>query len=106
MKISIDGKRSNYLFSAKQNYIGKIYIECYERTCREDMQAKVRWQKGSDTQTIVYFQNGSFPSLQLDSRILINDMMTKFAFGFKDGTVIATSDEMYKSYIVALQPRK
>jgi len=95
----MNGSRSNYLFKNEQNFIGSFYIKYYERTWREDMHALIIWNKYSDSQIIMYSQNATFPSLELLGKLYINETMDEFALGFKDGTVVATSDEMYQRYI-------
>lgn len=41
---------------------------------------------------------GVFPDMDIIRIILINDEMTKFALMFNDGTVMATSDDLYELY--------
>ena len=100
--VFINGVRSNYLFSDKQYYEGQFIIESYEITGREGMKANIVWYQDyedSDVQRILYFQNALFPSLEICHEMLINNEMDEFAMGFKDGTVISTSDEMFENYI-------
>lgn len=97
--VEINGSRSNYLFKKEQLFTGSFCIRYYEKTCREDMRPAITWYKKSDTQIIIYSQNATAPSLELLSNLIINETMDEFAIGFNDGTIIATSDEMYDSYI-------
>ncbi len=96
--VHIDGIRSNYLFADEQNFNGQFYIEYYERTGRNGMKAGITWHKNQDMQFIIYYQNATFPSLEIDHDIVINRDMNEFALGFADGTIVATSDEMYQKY--------
>lgn len=97
--VNMNGTRSNYLFADEQNFIGQFYIEYYERTGREDMHASITWRKNQESQHILYFQNATFPPLEINNSLIINEEMNEFALGFVDGTIIATSDEMYQNYI-------
>lgn len=96
--VSADGTISNYLFADEQYFIGSFFIEYYEITCREDMQAVIGWREHADQQTIEYSQNATYPNLELKLGLYINKDMNEFSLGFKDGTVIATSYEMYQKY--------
>ncbi|MDX9872446.1 MAG: hypothetical protein RBT41_08515 [Clostridia bacterium] len=96
--VYMNGTKSNYLFADEQRFIGKFYIEYHERTGRESMHASVIFRKHGDWQGIIYYQNATFPSLGINYALLINKEMNEFALGFEDGTIIATSDEMYQKY--------
>ncbi len=97
--VSADGTISNYLFLDEQYFIGSFFIEYYERTCREDMQAVITWRGHADQQTIEYSQNATYPNLELKSGLYINREMNEFALEFKNRAIIATSNEMYQKYI-------
>ena len=97
--VHINGARSNYLFADEQSFDGRFYIEYYERTGRDGMKAGITWLKHWESQIIVYYQNATYPALEIDSKIIINEAMDEFAARLADGTIIATSDEMYRSYI-------
>jgi hypothetical protein len=101
--VFIEGERSNYLFSKEQNYWGRFYIDCFERTGRDGMNAGIRWNFGGthDTiQKITYSQNATFPlTNEIAPFILINEEMNQFAVEFADGRIIAVSDEMYQKYM-------
>ncbi len=96
--VIIDGEKSNYLFTKEENYFGKFHILSYEKTGRENMKAKIKWVDEPNTQRLFYFQNATFPDMDILWTILINEEMTQFALMLKDGTVIATSDELFKLY--------
>lgn len=97
--VFIDGEKSNYLFRHDDSFDGKFYIQSYEKTGRDGMSASIRWGDENNIQRLVYFQNGTFPSMDVISTMIISEKMTHFALMFTDGTVIATSDEIYKLYI-------
>jgi hypothetical protein len=101
--VEVNGSRSNYMFRDKQQFIGTFCIQYYERTCREDMNVSIERDIHMDVQRILYMQNATFPSLELHSKLFINEKMDEFALGFKDGTVVATSDKMYQRYINELR---
>lgn len=95
--IIMEGEKSNYLFTADE-FGGTFHITCYEKSGRKNMFARINWSSDENTQALLYFQNGTFPSMDVIRRIIINDEMTEFALMFTDGTVIATSDEVYQIY--------
>ena len=97
-KVVIDGERSNYLFTDDERFYGKFNILSYEKTGREDMFASIQWNNDDNIQQLTYFQNATFPSMEIISTLIVNEKMTQFALMFRDGTVIATSDEVYKLY--------
>lgn len=96
--VIVDGKKSNYLFSDKENYFGIFHILSYEKTGREDMNARIKWSNVENIQDILYMMPGHFLDMDLIRTIIINEKMTKFAVMFKDNTVVATSDEIYELY--------
>jgi len=104
--VIINGARSNYLFAGEQYYEGQFIVEYYERTSREGMKAYIEWDKEFKESRILYHQNATFPSLEINREILINKEMKEFALGLQDSTIIATSDEMYQNYIKNFNPIK
>ena len=101
--VFMEGERSNYLFSKEQNYWGRFYIDCFERTGRDGMNASIRWNFGSGsdtTQKITYSQNASFPlTNEIAPFMLLNKEMNQFAVEFADGRIIAASEEMYQKFM-------
>ncbi len=97
--VEMNGSRSNYLFKKEQTFTGSFCIQYYEKTCRKDMRPLISWLGNSDNQIVIYSQNATAPSLELLSNLIINKTMDEFALGFKDGTVVATSDEMHAAYV-------
>ena len=96
--ILIDGEKSNYLFHNDESFSGKFHILSYEKTGREDTKAGIEWGDEQNIQRLLYYQNATFPDMDVISTILINEEMTQLALMLTDGTVIATSDEIYKLY--------
>jgi len=62
------------------------------------MKASITWNKEYIEQRILYYQNATFPTLEINSELLINKGMDEFALGMQDGIIIATSYEMYRDY--------
>lgn len=108
--IKIDGERVYSFISEYRtellNFYGTFGIECYERTYRDGAEAHIYGERYVDTQTIMYYQAATPSTFELNSRLLINRDMNEIAIGFEDGTVIATSDELYQAYISEMQPQK
>lgn len=101
--VFMEGEKSNYLFSKEQNYWGRFYIDCFERTGRDGMKAGIWWNFGGrpdTTQKITYSQNASFPLInEIAPFMFINEEMNQFAVEFADGRIIASSEEMYQKYM-------
>lgn len=104
--VIINGARSNYIFADEQYYEGQFIVEYYERTSREGMKANIKWNEEFEEARILYHQNATFPSLEINHELLINKEMKDFALGLQDGTIIATSDEMYQNYLESINPSK
>lgn len=96
--VKIDGEKSNYLFTDEEQYWGKFQIISYEKTTIEGINAGIDWNSKDNMQSITYMMPGVFPDMDIIRIILINDEMTKFALMFNDGTVMATSDDLYELY--------
>jgi hypothetical protein len=96
--VSIDGEKSNYLFRDEESFNGRFYILSYEKTGRDGMFAHIAWKNDEHIQSLIYYQNATYPSMDIISTIIINEEMTQFALMCTDGTVIATSDEIHKLY--------
>ncbi len=70
-KVVIDGERSHYLFTDNERFHGKFYIASYEKTGREDMFASVKWNNEDNIQRLLYFQNATFPSMDIVGTLII-----------------------------------
>ena len=60
---------------------------------------RLKWNSDTqNTQLIQYYSPGLNHSDIINSTIIINPEMTQFAVSLKDGSILATSDEVYKIY--------
>ena len=98
-EVVIKGERTRYLFSERQFFFGSFQLEEYPRTQREDMTAEVSWHETFDTERILYSQNATFPELDMERDLIIDENMEHFALGFKDGRIVATSEELMEMYL-------
>lgn len=96
--IFMEGEKSNYLFHNDESFNGRFHILSYEKSCREDMKAGIEWGHEQNIQRLLFYQNASLLDMDVIGTILINEKMTQLALMLKDGTVIATSDEIYTLY--------
>lgn len=97
--VVMDGEKSRYLFRKSEQYWGKFQIMSYEKTGIDDINAGINWNSDDNIQSIRYMIPGTFPDMDIMYYMLINEEMTKFALMFSDGTILATSDELYQLYI-------
>lgn len=97
--VLIDGEKSNYLFRDDDSFEGEFHILSYKKTGGNGMKANIKWDKKHNIQKLLYFQNATFPSMDIIHELIINEQMTEFALMLKDGSVIATSDDLYELYI-------
>ena len=97
--VVMKGEKSRYLFRRSEQFWGKFQILSCEKTTRENMSAGISWNGDDPMQTILYTSSGVFPDMDIMYYLLINEEMTKFALMLGDGTVLATSDELYQLYI-------
>lgn len=96
--VSISGKRTNYLFR-DNSFEGTFFIHALEKTGRQDVRAFIKWDDNTQNlQWIYYYSPGLNLSDIVDSITIINPEMTRFAVTLKDGSVLATSDEIYGIY--------
>ena len=104
--VIINGVRSNYLFANEQYYEGQFFIEFYELTGRVGMKANITWNKKHEEQRILYHQNATFPTLEINHKLLIDKDMREFAIGMKDEIIFFTSDEMFHKYLEIINQPK
>ncbi|MFH5834665.1 hypothetical protein ACHAL6_01150 [Proteiniclasticum sp. C24MP] len=97
-EVVIEGERSRYLFSDRQMFFGDFQMEEYPRTQREDMMAEISWHERFDVEQIIYAQNATFPDLEMERDLIMDEAMEHFALGFKDGRIVATSSELMEEY--------
>lgn len=93
--VKINGEISGKLFGDKKTYIGEFAVAGNEELCQEGVQARIEWGRGSSYQSILFFYRGDFVSLGT-KQIIIDSEMKNFAVEFDDGTIVATSKEMYE----------
>ena len=63
------------------------------------MRAQIQWRENSgNVQRILYASPGMLYSDMLPNRIIANHDLTQFAFPLPDGSVVATSDMVYRFY--------
>lgn len=85
--VNISGNHRKTLFSA--SFVGTFAIGCYEPTCREGTEAKIRWEDGY--QNITFFYAGDFSRLGIET-IEIDEDMEHLMLVLKDGTIITSPD--------------
>ena len=96
--VTLDGKRTDYLFH-ENSYVGTFSIPEVERTGREGMRAQILWRENSgNVQRLLYASPGMIYSDVLPNRIIANHDLTLFAFPLPDGSVVATSEMVYRFY--------
>lgn len=93
--VNIEGMKSEPLFWNSDSFSGKFHVLSYERTTRNEMKAGISWNPDNNIQSIRFFMYGNTQELDILHYMLINEDMTKFALMFQDGTVLATSEEIY-----------
>ncbi len=98
--ITIKGKKHKTYLSDKEFYDGLFGIGYYKITCRDDVTARITWNNVPwlETQQLSYYHAGDFTSFDLTGLIIIDEEMDEIALGFKDGTIIATSNALYLEY--------
>jgi len=76
--------------------VGRFAIGCVEATCRESVEARIRWDamETEGWQDILYYRPGEFCSLGVERMLYITESMQSFGLRLEDGTVVAT-DEVY-----------
>lgn len=96
--VSISGKRTNYLFR-DDSFEGTFFIHAIEKTGSQEMRAVIEWDDDPLNTQWIYFNSHVLNHNDIvDSIIIINPEMTQFAVSLKDGSVLATSDEIYGIY--------
>ncbi len=97
--VKVEGKKSNYLFTSREIFIGRFQVPLYDKTVSEGMSARVRWIYEENVQDLSYMASGDYaPDIDLLNLIIINENMTEFALMDTKGTIIASSYEAYKIY--------
>lgn len=94
--IKIIGKRKNKLGSVTSQYVGTFAIGCYEKSCRDGVEAKIKWVD-DETQHISFYDGGSISFFDIKD-IKIDKQMDEIVIAFEDGSVVATSETGFSSY--------
>ena len=90
--VTIDGTVS---ILGDRSYVGRFAIDAVEPTCREGVEARIRWDAlWEGTQDILFYRAGEFLTLGVDRMLYMTESMQSFGFRLEDGTIIAT-DEVY-----------
>jgi len=95
--VAIYGQKSNYLFHDDNKFEGKFIIPSYEITYEGT--AFIHRMDDTNIHSLFYAQVEPFASQEIHAPLLIDEYMSEFALMTIDGTVIATSDELYALFI-------
>ena len=97
--VTISGERSIW----GRSYVGRFAIDAVEKTCRERMQAMIRWEKKSNCANITCAAPGFFGAQAGIEHFLYCDReLNWFALSLEDGRIIA-SDQGW-AQLQALRP--
>lgn len=90
--VTIDGTVS---ILGDRSYVGRFAIDAVEPTCREGVEARIRWDAlWEGAQDILFYRAGKFLSLGVERMLYMTENMQSFGLQLEDGTIIAT-DESY-----------
>ena len=95
--VAMYGQKSNYLFHDDNRFEGKFIIPSYEITYGGT--AIINRMDNTNMHNLFYAQLEPFAEQEIHAPLLINEYMSEFALMIIDGTVIATSDELYAIFI-------
>ncbi|WP_409969886.1 hypothetical protein RFF05_08295 [Bengtsoniella intestinalis] len=92
--VTIEGKRTNYLFHDNERYTGTFAIDCMEWTTRDTQSVLITWDNDDHLQKFSYWDYP--PEIQDDIcyHMLISDDMTQFGLLRRDGAFITTAPEV------------
>ena len=87
--VTIDGTRT---ILGDRSFVGRFAIDAVEPTCREGVEARIRWDAMGveGWQDILYCRSGEFLTLGLDRMLYITENMQSFGLKLENGTIIAT----------------
>lgn len=86
--VTIDGEQ---WFLGDKSFGGRFAIEAVEATCREGVEAMIRWDAlWTGAQDILYYRAGDFLSLGVERMLYITENLQSFGLQMEDGTIIAT----------------
>lgn len=90
--VTIEGDRK---ILGDKSFVGRFAIGCAEETCRESVEARIRWDAmWTGAQDILYSRPGEILSLGVERMLYITENMQSFGLKLEDGTIIAT-DPVY-----------
>lgn len=97
--VTISGERSIW----GRSYDGRFAIDAVEKTCRERMQAMIRWEKKSNCANITFAEPGFFGAQAgIEHFFYCDRELNWFALSLEDGRIIA-SDQGW-AQLQALRP--
>ena len=88
--VTIAGNLKKTLIPSQCSCVGTFAIECYERSCRDGVEAKIEWID-DDLQNITFFYAGDFSHFDVEM-IEIDEQMSDMMIILNDGTIIATKN--------------
>ena len=84
--VTISGERSIW----GRSYVGRFAIDAVEKTCRERMQAMIRWEKKSNCANITFAEPGFFGAQAgIEYFLYCDRKLNWFALSLEDGRIIA-----------------
>ena len=96
--VTIDGTVS---ILGDRSYVGRFAIDAVEPTCREGVEARIRWDAlWEGAQDILFYRAGEFLTLGVDRMLYMTENLQSFGLRLEDGTLIAT-DEAYVPLLVS-----
>lgn len=96
--VSIEGERRIF---GKKTYEGRFAIELVEKTCREGVNAYIRWDAlDPGGEQIQYHGYGMFFDAGVESWLYITEDLRSFGLKLEDGTILAT-DLFYVPLLMA-----
>ena len=85
----------------ERSFVGRFAIDAVEATCREGVEARIRWDAlWEGAQDILFYRAGDFLSLGVERMLYITEDMQSFGLRLEDGTIIAT-DEAYMPLLLS-----
>ena len=97
--VTISGERSIW----GRSYVGRFAIDAVEKTCRERMQAMIRWVKKSNCANITFAEPGFFGAQAGIEHFLYCDReLNWFALSLENGRIIASDQGL--AQLQALRP--
>lgn len=82
-----------------RSFVGRFAIGCVGPTCREGVEALIRWDSlWEGAQDILFYRAGDFLSLGVERMLYMTENMQSFGLQLEDGTIVATD----KSYVPLL----